>query len=111
MDSKSIYITARALLRKVKWEWPTAESEWAYLGDPNEVGVTAVEQRIAESFGDEPLYVVLGRHDSKPIEARFVAGHVLGALKTQDVIVCDHAFHRFVELSKIGIFRRGVVEP
>jgi hypothetical protein len=109
MDAKNIYIAAQAMKRKVKWERQSTDSEWAYVGEPSELTLELVQNRIDGHFSDDTLFVVTDRHASKSVPRIGASAAVLATLEVGDAILCDVTFNRFMVFSKIGVFSQGRV--
>lgn len=109
MDAQNIFIASQALLRRVEWERPSKDSEWAFIGEPSELTLELIQNRINRHFSDDTVYVVTDRHSSKAVSRVNASAAIRGALEVCDATVCDLAFNRFMVFSKVGVVKQGRV--
>jgi hypothetical protein len=109
MDARHIFIASEALLRKVEWERPSKDSEWTFMGEPSEVTLELIQNRIDRYFSGDTVYVVTDRHNSTTVSRVDASAAIRRVLEVGDATVCDLAFNRFMVFSRLGVVKQGQV--
>jgi hypothetical protein len=106
MDSKNIYIACQHNLRNIIWD-KSDDTEWTYIGLESEFNEQNFFKMISEFFKEENVYSVIDRHNAFEIKSHAAIPEILRFLKENNVILSSKDFTRMIEISKIGVARKG----
>ena len=109
MDPQNIFIASQAMQRRVEWERQSADSEWAFIGEPSELTLELIQNRIDHYFSEDTVFVVTDRHNSKAVSRGGASVALSDVLEVGDATVCDLGFSRFMVFSKVGVVKQGRV--
>lgn len=110
LDSKKVYIACHHYLKLVNWR-SVDGSEWIYVGDGTSLEGSILDDFVKSFFGDdEGVYIVVNRSTVHQTNAQTVASHIFRKREFFDFTVCDQGYSRFLQVSKIGVARRGCVD-
>lgn len=108
LSAKEIYNAANHNLTNVKWE-RAGDSEWIFVGEEanflREVLLAAAENVCSSGR----VYAVLNRNTVSECSTSEAVEFVRKHQPTGDVIVCDKAFGRYLQVSRVGVYRFGTL--
>ena len=109
LESQRLYKGCCMMISRVKWDYPTPESEWIYVGLNDEFDIALAQAVIDERFNDPEILQVIDRRHTGPVATSESAESVRDHLKDKPVILCDRNFLSFVYFDANGLMRTGRV--
>ncbi|UTW53907.1 hypothetical protein [Kordiimonas sp. SCSIO 12610] len=108
LDTKSIYIACEHSVGRVEWE-NSGEGEWYYIGDGNRLDGDRLLDFVNQFFGEEEIYLVVNRRVSFLVLAHDFLKQVSEMPNVTNYKLCDFQFKKFVQVSHVGVARRGQI--
>lgn len=110
MDSKVIYNACHHHLQKIKWEKDNTETEWVYFGIGNDFKSHKLFTILTEFFKDAYIFYIQDRNNCKEVSTGKIAYEIEDVLKDKTIILSSKDFKKMIEISQIGVLRKGIFE-
>ena len=105
MDSRNIFISSQHRLTNIEW------SDLIYVGLNHEQANEYKAEKVAEYahslFGQDEVYVVIGRHTSYLSALAEALEKVNALLISTDILLCNTSFTKAMNFKKIGVMSYG----
>ena len=109
IDPRNLHIRAEHLVRSVTWDCPNG-NEYFLVGDGDQFYIDRMQAALDQHFPYDTILASPSRHEAIVLErasaSETIAQHVnrIGSFTVFDENIC-----RFMQITKTGVARRGLV--